>query len=59
VPFLRKVGLAPEQLAGIQFKVTLQPWARRATGATGGQFQVSPKCEERTRWRLNALCYRP
>jgi TolB-like protein/Flp pilus assembly protein TadD len=25
VPFLRKVGLAPEQLAGIQFKVTLQP----------------------------------
>ena len=25
LPFLRKVGLAPEQLAGIQFKVTLQP----------------------------------
>ena len=25
LPFLRKVGLAPEQLAGIQFKIGLQP----------------------------------
>jgi len=37
LPFLRKIGKAPEQLAKIEFKVTLPPeWQAKATTASNG-----------------------
>ena len=37
LPYLRKIGYAPEQLAKIEFKVTLpKEWQAEATAASGG-----------------------